>query len=504
MTPACREQSIGADGVFEFLGISGVLSEIGWTGPKREKLWRYNQHYFDDLNALNARSRKHLHESLMQAWVSQNPPAHGEAWESYPTSLRIVNWIKWALSGNVFPEACLQSLAVQVRWLTDRLEFHLLGNHLFSNAKALVFAGLYFSGEEANHWRDTGLKILSDQVSEQILTDGGQFERSTMYQALAFEDMLDLCNVAACYSDRLGAAGLKQLGNWRRCVTEMWRWMLVMSHPDGGLAFFNDAAFGVAPTLQELEAYAERLGFKRPSVDLRAMVTSLNESGYLRLQSDRMTMLLDVAPIGPDYLPGHAHADTLSFELSVAMRRVFVNSGTSCYGVSAERLRQRGTSAHNTVTVNGLDSSEVWSGFRVARRARPISLSIECRADGVQVVCAHDGYMRVSGRPIHKRSWSLADDVLVVEDLVTGACKKAEARFHIHPDVSLLIDSDNQSGRLTLQGGQVLIWGVEKGKARVEQSTYHPRFGVQIPNLCLVISVTADQRSRLRLSMATE
>ena len=73
-----------------------------------------------------------------------------------------------------------------------------------------------------------------------------------------------------------------------------------------------------------------------------------------------MVAMLDVGPIGPDYLPGHAHADTLSFELSLHGRRVLVNSGTSVYGIGAERLRQRGTAAHNTLTVDGADSSEVW------------------------------------------------------------------------------------------------------------------------------------------------
>ena len=47
------------------------------------------------------------------------------------------------------------------------------------------------------------------------------------------------------------------------------------------------------------------------------------------------------------------------------------DSGTSTYERDSERLRQRGTAAHNTVQLGGVDSSEVWSGFRVGRRARP-------------------------------------------------------------------------------------------------------------------------------------
>ncbi|WP_413889259.1 heparinase II/III family protein [Candidatus Aalborgicola defluviihabitans] len=73
---------------------------------------------------------------------------------------------------------------------------------------------------------------------------------------------------------------------------------------------------------------------------------------------------MDVAPVGPAYLPGHAHADTLSFELSVSGQRVVVNGGTSRYGLGPLRLRERETAAHSTVEVAKQSSSEVWGGFR--------------------------------------------------------------------------------------------------------------------------------------------
>ena len=75
--------------------------------------------------------------------------------------------------------------------------------------------------------------------------------------------------------------------------------------------------------------------------------------------------------------------------------RVLVKSGTSEYGIGAERLRQRGTAAHNTLVIEGQDSSEVWSGFRVARRACPFGLF--CRSVGGTAIveCSHDGYRRL-------------------------------------------------------------------------------------------------------------
>jgi hypothetical protein len=137
---------------FTFLNEKGNLIEVGWDGPSREKLWRYNQHYFDDLNAQNGYERKSWHNDLIEKWIVENPPLVGTGWESYPTSLRIVNWIKWNLGGNQLSAFALQNLFIQLRWLNKRLEYHLLGNHLLANAKALVFGGLFFEGKEAEKW----------------------------------------------------------------------------------------------------------------------------------------------------------------------------------------------------------------------------------------------------------------------------------------------------------------------------------------------------------------
>ena len=80
----------------------------------------------------------------LEKWIEENPPAIGNAWEPYTISLRVVNWIKWALKGNTLKDSYTHSLAIQVRYLQSSLEIHLLGNHLIANAKALFFAGLFF------------------------------------------------------------------------------------------------------------------------------------------------------------------------------------------------------------------------------------------------------------------------------------------------------------------------------------------------------------------------
>lgn len=501
--PALRSQSQIGPHVFRFLNVERSLDPEGWDDTNVDKLWRYNLHYFDDLNALEAARRLDWHRALMERWIAENPAGAGTGWEPYPTSLRIVNWIKWVLSGRTLSETALQSLAVQVRWLNRRLEYHLLGNHLFANAKALVFAGLFFEGAEAAGWLERGCAILERQVPEQILEDGGHFERSTMYHALALEDMLDLLNLSCTFPGAGPAHWQAFAAVLPERIDLMRRWLVSMCHPDGDIALFNDAAFAIASSPREIEAYALRLGLSSLCYQAtRDAKTWLAESGYIRLDAGAAVALLDVAPVGPDYLPGHAHADTLSFELSLYGRRVLVNSGTSVYGTGAERVRQRGTSAHNTVVVANENSSEVWSGFRVARRARPFGL-IFGDNDELKVSCAHDGYHRLSESPTHRRKWELRRNEFLVSDSVTGGSHRSEANFHFHPDVALEEDETCSTGQALFPDGNRLYWTVEVGEGRLEPSTWHPEFGSSQPTTRLVISLLKGE-STVRFSWGDE
>jgi uncharacterized heparinase superfamily protein len=480
--PAARRALMLGPSRFRFLNEVGELSGEGdWDSPELPKLWRYNLHYFDDINAVGALEREEWHRAMMARWIAENPPGHGVGWEPYPLSLRIVNWVKWALAGHDLDEAARHSLAVQARYLTRRLERHLLGNHLFANAKALVFAGCYFDGDEAADWLRCGMAILRREIPEQILPDGGHFERSTMYHALAYEDMLDLDNLARTCPAAF-ASWQAELVGWPELIGRMGRWLAAMCHPDGEIAFFNDAAMGIGPPPAELFAYAKRLGYVVPAVDDE--VVWLRESGYVRVQRGDAVLIVDVAPIGPDYLPGHAHADTLSYELSVHGQRVVVNSGTSRYGLGPNRERERGTAAHSTLEIDGEDSSEVWAGFRVARRAYPFDVSV-CTDGGVVIIeAAHDGYSRLPGKPVHRRRWVFGTRRLGVFDWVEGQFSAAISRVHLHPAIRL--EQVGAGGTASWEGG-VVRWQASGADAGVGPSVWHPEFGISEPSHCLLM-----------------
>ncbi|MCK9202618.1 MAG: heparinase II/III family protein [Gallionella sp.] len=487
--PCSRKISMSGASTFRFLSVTRELSVAGdWNRTDLPKLWLYNLHYFDDLNADGAPARAAWHQALIARWIAENPPAAGNGWEPYPVSLRIVNWVKWALAGNVLETGGVHSLAVQARWLMGRLEWHLLGNHLLANAKALVFAGTFFAGTEADAWRERGLEILRRQHAEQILHDGGHFERSPMYHAIILEDLLDLIQLALCWPSVVDAALVTK---WRLQAGLMLHWLAAMTHPNGEIALFNDAAMGIAPNSAALAAYGAALGLDAPAA-LQAPLTRLAESGYVRMQKGDAMLIADVGEIGPDYLPGHAHADTLSFELSVFGQRLVVNSGTSEYGLGAERLRQRSTAAHSTVQIDGVDSSEVWSGFRVARRARPVGLAVSEDGDAVvEVACAHDGYRRLQGRPLHRRTWRMTAQGLRVSDAIDGDFGEAVARYHFHPAV--VVSSEAGGGLLHLPDGHIMRWSITGGTARIVPSTWHPEFGQSIASACIELLFSAPQ-----------
>jgi len=413
----------------------------GWNDADVPKLWRYHLHYFDCCDG-----------DLIQRWIRENPVGEGIGWEPYPLSRRIVNWIKWAYAGHGLPAEAIEGLATQTRYLSRRLEYHLLANHLFANAKALVFAGSFFAGTEADDWRIAGLRILEREIPEQILEDGGHFERSPMYHGILLEDVLDLVNLGRTYPDLLP--------DWSETAARMLAWQKQMIHPDGDISFFNDATLGVAPIFAELRDYADRLGVKGGTG------ARLSDSGYIRLENEDTVLIFDAGRIGPDYQPGHAHADTLSFELAHQGKRVVVNSGTSTYEVGAERQRQRGTADHNTVRIDGIDQSEVWASFRVARRAYPFDVRTDHQSFAE---AAHDGYRRLRNPVVHRRRVELSGDGVAVTDMVEGTGEhEVEVFFHLDPGADQDIELDPRLG-----------------KSR-EETTYHPGFNLSIPNTTIV------------------
>ncbi|HNS80422.1 MAG TPA: alginate lyase family protein [Kiritimatiellia bacterium] len=468
---APRPASIGSDCTLELFHERHRLSgPDDWNNPAWPRLWLYNLHYFDGLCAENPNEAC---GQLVERWLRDNPPGSGCGWEPYPLSRRIVNWIKYELGGNHLSELALHSLAVQVRYLRARLEYHLLGNHLLANAVALIFSGLFFEGKEPARWRRKGVRLFERELKEQILPDGGHIERSPMYHAIVLEDLLDIIQLHGVY-------GLDCPPSWAETAGRMLSWLRVMTHPDGGFALFNDCAFNGASAPAVLETYADGLGIPRaPEGNGNAW---LEHTGYLRVEEGNLVLFFDAGSVGPRYQPGHAHADTFSVEMSIGRQRLLVDSGTSCYGISPERQRQRATPAHNTLSVDGCDSTEVWSSHRAGRKARVTSIKFSQPpgGQGLAVLAVQDGFSRLRGVRMHSRRLDVRDGRIVIEDTIDGSGPhELKLSFHFHPDI---IVSKSRDVGYNLKNHEGLFLGTlqmdDSLRSDVEPATWHPEFGM--------------------------
>ncbi|MBI3488966.1 MAG: alginate lyase family protein [Acidobacteria bacterium] len=455
-------------------------SKVDWHITSKSMLWRYNLHYFEYLASLSLRQGR----DLMEDWITNNRNPRSLGWDPYPLSMRLVHWFKWLSrhgEGNA-SSVILQSLYVQSGYLARNFEFHIQANHLFENAKALLWAGLVFDGPGPERWLKQGQDILLEELEEQILADGAHYELSPMYHSLILEGCLDLLNLGTLQTraPNVHRAILQR-------VPKMLEWLQAMCHPDGEISLFNDAAFGIAPTPRALFTYAERLGLsvrqERPSCHLEA-------SGYVVVGDSHRGdyLILDVGGMGPVYQPGHGHCDTLSFELSLAGRRVLVDTGVYAYQDPAMRRMNRETSAHNTLRIDGLDQSEIWGSFRVANRAEPRDVHVDLQPESGFVRAGHSGYESLGVH--HFRQWNWSPGSLVVTDQLEGSGKhRAELFFHLYPDLRWEV-----SGPLAILSAKdcevARIWLPEGWTPRVVPSLYCPEFGRAIPNQTLELSTT--------------
>jgi uncharacterized heparinase superfamily protein len=492
-----RPGPIRRDDCFQFLNRSrNVTTAADWNDHAQPHLWTYNLHYFEWLREATASERVAEDAAWIERWIAENPVGRGAGWDPYPISLRTMNWIIWFLAFGRGTPYHFNSLATQARHLTRSIEYHLGGNHLLANAMALVFAGAFFDGPEADGWRVCGLQLLGDEIREQILADGAHFELSPMYHSLILESVLDLSGLERTYphvlAEPLAAMDLTEV------AVRMARWLADIRHPDGQIPYFNDAAFGIAPSPEQLLSYARRRGAVADRSD--SHLTVLKESGFAILSRPPFHAIFRCGRIGPDYLPAHAHADTLSFELSLGRDRLISNSGTSTYERGSDREWERSTAAHATVEVDGVSSAETWASFRVGRRPNVALARFGTGQSFDWVETWHDGFRHLPGSPIHRRRITATAEQICIQDWIEGTgVHAAKGLLPVHPGVTVDRLAEN-SFRLTSPSGRIVEIVVD---GPVEATAQTGRYALAFGRTVARSSIEWRWRGTLPISIET-
>lgn len=402
-------------GEFTFINIAHRFEEkIDWNLNSYGKLWTYNLNYFEFLFQKGITKEQGV--LLMKDYISQDAKLL-DGKEPYTISLRVVNWIKFISQHQIREERISQQLYQHCLLLEFNLEYHLLGNHLLENGFAFLFAAYYFQDQD---FYKLAKKILKKEVEEQTLSDGGHFELSPMYHQIILYRILDC--ISLLHNNKWIEDEL--LLFLEEKASQMLSWLKKMTYKNGSIPMLNDSTEGIAPTSAELFQYANRL-------NIAEIELSLSDSGYRKINRKHYELLVDVGHIGPDYQPAHAHSDTFNFELIANGKPIVVDTGISTYEKNAKRQLERSTQSHNTVEVFAQDQSQVWGGFRVARRARIIAL----KEDVNVIKSTHNGYKHLGIH--HERTFVCEDEKVTILDVLSRTTNhQSKAFLHLHPSVS--------------------------------------------------------------------
>ena len=349
-----------------FLHSEAVMDWDGeWNFRDKSPLWNYNLHYFEYLFPLLNEYMKGKDPSYLQkavfmirSWIANNPQQKGgPGWAPYTINLRLTNWLSFYshAESDLTEEFRLfmrNSIAEQYIFLSKHVEKDILGNHYFEDLKTLVLCAVFF---EDRRMLDIAYSALLKECSEEILEDGMHYELSPMYHNIILEDLIKI--YVALKGTDYPADELKKY--IQIMLDAAWS----LGESVNRLPLFNDCGNNVAKSLLSLVEAAENHLFIKPIYK-----SVFPKAGFYIFKRGEWKLIVDAGQPGPTYIPGHAHCDALSFELYRNGEPIITNCGTYAYQTDL-RSQFRNTASHNTVMINGVEQSQCWGAFRMAKRS---------------------------------------------------------------------------------------------------------------------------------------
>ena len=425
-------------------------------------IWELNRHQHLVLLAqahLLTGRRAYLDEiaSQLESWFAANPMHRGINWTSaLEVAFRSLSWM-WVdhLVGPQLGESGRRRLVEGLYQHAAHLEANLSvyfspNTHLLGEAVALHALGLMFRGVgPALQWEKLGRRIVREQMRRQVRADGSHFEQSSYYHVYALDMFLFHAILDAPpqeYRDRL-----ERMGLYLQALLGAGNSLPFLGDDDGGRFFHpfgSRASFGAA-TLAACGQFLNRpewIGCEEELHDLAiwwlqpaarcppgqprpqaCASVRFADSGVCVLRSGNNHCLVDAGPFGP-FRGGHSHADTLSVVATADGQELLIDPGTYTYsGDSPWRGRFRGTAAHNTVRVNGLDQAEPAGSFGW-RNPPQVEIREWRSGDGADFLDAACRYRNVRHR---RRLFYLKPELLFVLDDIEGHEVEAEQFWHL-------------------------------------------------------------------------
>ncbi len=337
--------------------------------------------------------------------------------------------------------------------------------------------------------RAMGEHGLEAALADLVFPDGGVLSRSPqqLMELIALLSMLRQCYAArqeqapACISETLARNIPALLG---------------LTHSDGGLGAWQGTGHIDAERIEALVAAS--------GVRARPLRQAL-DWGYQRVSAGQAVLLVDAGP------PPHAKqalvgcASTLAFEFSFAKQRIIINcGGAGLVGANIPAALARGlrtTAAHSTLCVDDSNSTALLAKGQLGAGVVEVGLERRDIDRATRIEANHDGYARVYGF-VHNRVRIQRSDGMELrgEDSLLPHAKyksreevDAHLRFHLGPDIELLLADDRRSVVMRLIDGSSWSFITTLGTIEVDDSIWVDELGRPHPTRQLVIGVTAPK-----------
>jgi uncharacterized heparinase superfamily protein len=441
---------------------AAVLTGFGWL--------RHLRAAESGITRANARA-------LVDEWITLQGRNDPVAWRADVMARRIISWLTQATlvlddSDVRFYRRFIRSLTRQVRHLRHTLFDARDGVPRLQASIALAYAALCMSGQ-ARHIK-TATKRLSDELTRQILPDGGHISRNPGALVELLVDLLPLRQV-------FSARNIPPPPALLNAIDRLMPMLRFFRHGDGNFALFN--GMGPTPTdlLTTILAYDDARG---------APVANAPHSGYQRLEAGGTLLLMDTGRAPPLPVSQDAHAGCLAIELSSKFNRIVINCGLPATSRESWRQVARATAAHSTVTFNDVSSARfvdsgpikrLLQGMPMVGGPQNIPVTREEQDGAVVLRASHDGYA-VDFGVVHERTLMLWNDGERLDgedmflptqgDSVPTGRDAFALRFHLHPSIKANRLTDSHGAMLMLPNKEVWTFNAYEDRIDLEESVY--------------------------------
>lgn len=446
---------------FELLGCSIKFGKhVDWTyGAGRDVKLPWELSRFQFLPTLCRAYEIHndqkyaLHaKELIRDWILKNPAGRSINWQiAMEAAIRACNFaLAWFFlresqlwRDEHFQQIFLKSLAEHGKFIETHLEYNrgFNTNHLIADFTGLFWLGTLFQDlPDAKRWQNISRQGLEDEMKNQVYEDGVDYEASISYHRLVAEFF--------GYSALLGKFnGVEFSPAFLARLEKMFEFAWHYTKPNGLAPQIGDNDDGRLFIFEDFYSWDRRdhrhLFWLANALFLenKKFVQSWGAGGIYIMRKDDFYCIVDCGQNGQNGNAGHAHNDTLSFELAFGGEDFIIDPGAFVYtGDRKARKRFRGTRMHNTVMIDEeeMNRFRLFRLFSMKNDAIPTVNKWESMETHDFLDAEHNGYERLRNPVIHRRTFKFdkKNRSLEIKDFFIGkGTHTLQWNFHFAPDI---------------------------------------------------------------------